>query len=92
MQTHLLHVADGRERVDEIRRELFALPGVLDVFVTSRPDSVVVVCEGRPHLADWSRTLRTVGFDVRARPSVTPPDVRLGVLSAIPQWSSVSSS
>lgn len=67
MQTYRIHVSKGRERVDEIRRELFAFSEVLDVFVSGRPDSLVVVCWGRPRPAEWSRALRAVGYDLPRR-------------------------
>jgi hypothetical protein len=67
VQTHQIHVSNGRERVDEVRRELFTFPEVLDVFVTSRPDALVVVCSGRPRPGDWLGALRRVGYDVPAR-------------------------
>lgn len=74
MQTHQIQITDGRNRVDEIRSELFAFPEVLDVFITRRPDVVVVVCSGRPHPAEWQRALRAVGFYLpsRRRPSPGP--------------------
>lgn len=67
MQSHQIHVLDGRERVHEIRTELFAFPEVLDVFVTGRPDALVVVYLGRPRPGDWLRTLRAVGYRIPAR-------------------------
>ena len=68
MQTHQIHVSDGRHRVHEIRTELFAFPEVLDVFVTGRPDALVVVNWGRPRPGEWQRALRAVGYHVPARP------------------------
>jgi hypothetical protein len=67
VQTHQISVSDGRERVHEIRSELFGFPEVLDVFVTSRPDSLVVVCSGRPRPSAWLRALRAVGYEVPPR-------------------------
>lgn len=67
MQTHQVHVLDGRDRVHEIRTELFAFPEVLDVFVTGRPDALVVVYLGRPRTGEWLRALRAVGYRVPAR-------------------------
>jgi hypothetical protein len=67
VQTRQIHVSDGRHRVHEIRTELFAFPEVLDVFVTGRPDALVVVYWGRPRPGNWLRALRAVGFHVPAR-------------------------
>jgi hypothetical protein len=67
VQTYQIYVSKGRERVDEIRSQLFVFPEVLDVFVTGRPDSLVVVCWGRPHPAEWLRALRAVGYDLPRR-------------------------
>ena len=63
MQTHQIHVSNGHDRVDEVRRDLFMFPEVLDVFITSRPDALVVVCSGRPRPGDWLGALRRVGYD-----------------------------
>ena len=71
MQTHQIHVSNGRDRVDAVRSELFTFPDVLDVFVTSRPDALVVVCSGRPRPGDWLGALRRVGYDVPARRRAT---------------------
>jgi len=78
VQTHQIQITDGRSRVDEIRSELFAFPEVLDVFITRGPDSLVVVCSGRPHPAEWQRALRAVGFHFPSRRRASPagPDVR----------------
>jgi hypothetical protein len=70
MQTHQVYVAKGRDWVDEIRTELFVFPEVLDVFVTGRPDSLVVVCQGRPRPAEWLRALRAVGYELPHRGQV----------------------
>jgi hypothetical protein len=67
VQTHPIHVSDGRHRAHEIRTELFAFPEVLEVFVTGRPDQLVVVYWGRPRPGEWLRALRAVGFHVPAR-------------------------
>jgi hypothetical protein len=67
VQTYQIHVSRGRDRVNEIRSELFGFSEVLDVFVTGRPDSLVVVCWGRPRPAEWLRVLRAVGYDVPPR-------------------------
>ncbi len=63
MQTHQINISQGRDNVHEIRRELFAFSEILDVFVTSRPDSVVVVCAGRPRPGEWLRALRAAGYE-----------------------------
>jgi hypothetical protein len=67
VQTYQIYVSKGRDRVDEIRSELFVFPEILDVFTTGRPDSLVVVCRGRPRPAEWLRALRTVGYDLPPR-------------------------
>ena len=67
MQTHQINISQGRDNVHEIRRELFAFSEILDVFVTSRPDSLVVVCAGRPRLGEWLRALRAAGYEIPAR-------------------------
>lgn len=69
MQTYQLTISQGRDNVYEIRRELFAFSEILDVFVTSRPDSLVVVCAGRPRLGEWRRALRAAGYEIPARRS-----------------------
>ena len=73
MQTHQITISQGCDNVHEIRRELFAFSEILDVFVTSRPDSLVVVCAGRPRLGEWRRALRAAGYEVpdRRRSGVT---------------------
>jgi hypothetical protein len=76
--THQIYVAKGRDRVQDIRSALFAFSEVLDVFVTGRPDALVVVLTGRPRPGEWLRTLRAAGYDVSAR-----RDLRRGVV----QWS-----
>ncbi len=77
MQTYEIHVAGARDRVHELRRELFAFPEILDVFVTSRPNSLVVVCTGRPRPGEWLRGLRALGYEVLARrhPTAAPVEV-----------------
>jgi hypothetical protein len=77
VQTHQINVSKGRDRVNEIRAELFKFPEILDVFVTGRPDSLVVVCSGRPRPAEWLRALRAVGYEelARRRPSAAPSEV-----------------
>jgi hypothetical protein len=71
MRTHQIHVSNGREAVDEIRRQLFLFPEVLEVFSTGRPDVVVVVCAGRPRPGEWLRALRALGYQTPARRSAT---------------------
>ena len=67
MQTCQINVALGRDRVHEIREELFVFPEVVDVFVTGGPDALVVVYCGRPRPAEWLRTLRAVGYEILPR-------------------------
>ena len=70
----------------EIRKELFGFPEVLDVFVTGRPDALVVVCSGRPRPAEWLRVLRAVGYDVppRRRPGTPAGRVdRTGMVAPV---------
>lgn len=67
MGTHPIHVIDGREQVLEVRGALFAFPDVLDVFVTGRPDVLVVVCSGRPCPARWLAALRAAGYQIPPR-------------------------
>jgi hypothetical protein len=64
MQTHAIHVTHGRELVLEVRTALFIFPDVLDVFVTGRPDVLVVVCSGRPRPAEWLAALRVAGYRI----------------------------
>jgi hypothetical protein len=67
VQTYQINVSKGRDRVQEIRRELFAFSEILEVFVTSRPDALIVVCGGRPRAGEWLRALRAVGYEASAR-------------------------
>jgi hypothetical protein len=67
VQTYQITISQGRDNVHEIRRELFAFSEILDVFVTGRSDSLVVVCAGRPRLSEWLRALRALGYEVPAR-------------------------
>jgi hypothetical protein len=67
VQTYQITISQGRDNVHEIRRELFAFSEILDVFVTSRPDLLVVVCAGRPRLGEWRRALRAAGYEIPAR-------------------------
>jgi hypothetical protein len=67
MQTHQIQVSGAKERVHEIRSELFAFPEVLDVFATGRADALVVVCWGRPRPGEWLRAPRAVGYSAPAR-------------------------
>ncbi len=53
MQTHPIHVTDGRERALEVQDALFVFPDVLEVFVTGRSDVLVVLCLGHPRPAMW---------------------------------------
>ena len=64
MQTHQIHVSGARQRVHEIRNDLFAFSEVLDVFVTGRPDVLVVVHAGRPRPGEWLRALRRLGYEM----------------------------
>lgn len=76
MQTHQIQIFNGRRRALEIRRELFAFPEIMEVFITSRPDALVVVCCGRPRPAEWLRALREAGYDavVSRRPTTRLPE------------------
>ena len=67
LQTHPIHVIDGREQVIGVRTELFTFGDVVDVFVTGRRDVLVVVSSGRPRPAEWLRALRAAGYEVRSR-------------------------
>jgi hypothetical protein len=67
VQTCQLTISRGRDNVHEIRQELFAFSEILDVFVTSRPDSLVVVCAGRPRLGEWRSALRAAGYELPVR-------------------------
>ena len=72
MQTYPLHVMDGRTRALEIRSELLVFGDVLDVFVTGRPDVLVVACSGRPRPAEWLRVLRAAGYEIPSRRTSRP--------------------
>lgn len=67
MQTHPIHVTDGRELTLEVRSALFVFPEVLDVFVTGRPEVLVVVCSGHPRPARWLAELRAAGYQIPVR-------------------------
>jgi hypothetical protein len=67
VQTYQIHVAGARDRVHAIRSELFVFPEILEVFVTGNPNSLVVVCAGRPRPGDWLRAIRTRGYEVLPR-------------------------
>jgi hypothetical protein len=67
VQTHQIYVSKGRDRVQNVRSTLFAFSEILDVFVTGRPDALVVVLRGRPRPGEWLRALRAAGYDVSAR-------------------------
>jgi hypothetical protein len=71
VQTHQINVSRARDMVQEIRHELFEFPEVLDVFVTGRPDWLVVVSRGRPRPGEWLRALRAVGYHVPVRRHAT---------------------
>jgi hypothetical protein len=67
MQTHPLHVADARSRLDSVRAELLAFTDVLDVFPTGRADVLVVICSGRPRPGEWVGALRAAGYRIPPR-------------------------
>jgi hypothetical protein len=67
MQTHQIQVSGAKEQVHGIRDELFAFPEVLDVFVTGRPDILVVVYAGRPRPGEWLHALQAVGYRTPTR-------------------------
>jgi hypothetical protein len=76
VQTHQISVSRGRDGVNEIRQKLFAFPEVLEVFITDRPDALVVVCSGRPRPGEWLRALRAMGYEVPARARPRPTALR----------------
>jgi hypothetical protein len=78
VQTYQIHVSDGRARLSDVRSALFAFPEILDVFITGRPDTLVVVCAGRPHPVQWLQRLRLAGYDawIRRRPDPATSDAR----------------
>ena len=67
MKTHQIYVSGAGERADEIRNGLFAFSEVLDVFVTGRPDVLVVIYVGRPRPGEWLHALRRLGYHTPAR-------------------------
>ena len=67
MQTHLLRVSDASGQLEELRAELMIFTDVLEVFSTGRADTLMVVCSGRPHPAEWVRALRAAGYTIPAR-------------------------
>jgi hypothetical protein len=67
VHTHQIYVLRARDRAQDIRQELFEFPEVLDVFVTGRPDCLVVVSQGRPRLGEWLHALRARGFELPTR-------------------------
>jgi hypothetical protein len=87
MRTHQIHVANGREKMDEIRHRLFVFPEVLEVFETGRPDRFVVVYAGRPRPGEWLGALRAVGYRIPARRHATsmsrPPAVLPGTMNSL---------
>jgi hypothetical protein len=87
VQTYQIHVAGARDRVHAIRTELFVFPEILEVFVTGNPNSLVVVCAGRPRPGDWMRAIRTLGYEVlaRRRPTTTAFDVDLTHKAGTPE-------
>jgi len=62
----------------EIRSELFVFPEILEVFVTGRPDVLVVVCSGRPRPTPWLRTLRAAGYETLARRHASAKELERG--------------
>ena len=78
VQTCQIGVAEGRDRVNEIRSELFGFPEILEVFITGRPDSLVVVYQGRPRPAEWLRALRAVGYELAPRRHPVTPAAKAG--------------
>jgi hypothetical protein len=73
VQTHPINVSRACDMVQEIRHELFRFPEVLDVFITGRPDWLVVVSQGRPRPGEWLRALRALGYHVPVRRHATRP-------------------
>jgi hypothetical protein len=71
LQTHQIQVSGGRDKVHEIRAELFGFPEVLEVFSTGSPDSLVVVCSGRPRPARWLDALMAAGYQLKPRRHAT---------------------
>jgi hypothetical protein len=78
VQTYQIDVSEGRDRVNEIRSELFVFPEILEVFIAGRPDSLVVVCQGRPRPAEWLRALRAVGYELAPRSHPGTPAAKAG--------------
>jgi hypothetical protein len=76
MQTHQIQVLGAREQVHEIRGELFAFPEVIEVFVTARPDFLVVVYVGRPRPGQWLCALRRRGHRTPSRSRAVWPRPR----------------
>jgi hypothetical protein len=77
VQTCQIYVARGRDKVNEIRSELFIFPEILDVFITGRPDSLIVVCQGRPRPAEWLRALRAGGYALPHRSHSRTPAAKV---------------
>jgi hypothetical protein len=73
MHTHRIYVCNARAAVEDIRRRLLAFPEVLELFVTGRPDVLVVVHTGRPRLGAWHGALRSAGYRVSSRRRAAPP-------------------
>jgi hypothetical protein len=80
MQTHEIRVSGARDQVHEIRAELFAFPEVIEVFVTGRPDFLVVVHAGRPRPGEWLRALRRLGYRTPSRSRATWPRPQPGLI------------
>lgn len=74
MQTHPLRVSDARGHLEQLRAELMIFTDVLDVFSTGRGDTVMVVCSGRPHPAEWGRALRAAGYTIPSRRHAGPAE------------------
>lgn len=85
MQTHLLRVSGAESHFDQLRDELMVFNDVLDVFSTSRPDALVVVCSGRPRPGEWTHALRAAGHTIPPRRRAGPPPDGDAGLSELPQ-------
>jgi hypothetical protein len=77
MQTHSLRVADARDQLEDLRAELLTFRDVLDVFSTGHADTLVVLCSGRPHPAEWAHALQTAGYTIPPRRHAGPSSGRL---------------
>jgi hypothetical protein len=83
VQTYRIDVSEGRDSVNEIRSELFVFPEILEVFITGRPDSLVVICQGRPRPAEWLRALRAVGYELASRSHPGTPAAKAGQTAVV---------